>query len=154
MTSGKWKEEAGLKVSHTEGAPGRRWKAGRDRGFTMLELVIVMTIMSILLTVSIPIYRNLLLRARETVLRENLFKLRDAINRYTYDKNRAPQTLSDLASAKYLREIPMDPITQSRDTWVVRMEDEPVVPSAPRGIVDVFSGAEGVGTDGVPYNEW
>ncbi len=154
MTSGEWKEEAGLKGSDTQNERGWLWKARRDRGFTMLELVIVMTIMSILLTVSIPIYRTLLVRARETVLRENLFKMRDAINRYTYDKNRAPQTLSDLERAKYLREIPLDPITQSRDTWVVRLEDEPVVPSAPRGIVDVFSGAEGVGTDGVPYNEW
>ncbi len=154
MTSGEWKEEAGLKGSDTQNERGWLWKARRDRGFTMLELVIVMTIMSILLTVSIPIYRSLVLRARETVLRENLFKMRDAINRYTYDKNRAPQTLSDLERAKYLREIPLDPITQSRNTWVVRLEDEPVVPSAPRGIVDVFSGAEGVGTDGVPYNEW
>lgn len=154
MTSGKWKEETGLKRSHTNHKRGRLWRPRLHRGFTMLELVIVMTIMSILLTVSIPIYRNLLLRARETVLRENLFKMRDAINRYTYDKNRAPETLSDLERANYLREIPLDPITQSRDTWVVRMEDEPVVPSAPRGIVDVFSGAEGIGTDGVPYNEW
>ncbi|MFQ3639287.1 MAG: hypothetical protein SNJ62_04665 [Chloracidobacterium sp.] len=120
----------------------------------MLELVIVMTIMVILLAVSIPIYRNLLLRARETVLRDDLFKMRDAINRYTYDKNRAPESLKDLERAKYLREIPIDPLTESRDTWVVRLEDEPVVPSAPRGIVDVFSGAEGIGTDGVPYNEW
>ncbi len=143
-----------MKGSNAQVEWRRLWKARRDRGFTMLELVIVMTIMSILLTVSIPIYRNLLVRARETVLRENLFKMRDAINRYTYDKNRAPQTLSDLERAKYLREIPLDPITQSRDTWVVRLEDEPVVPSAPRGIVDVFSGAEGIGTDGVPYNEW
>ncbi len=125
-----------------------------NRGFTLLELVIVMTIMTILLTVSIPIYRSLLLRARETVLRENLLKMRDAINRYTYDKNRAPETLKDLERAQYLREIPIDPITQSRDTWVVRLEDEPVVPAAPRGIVDVFSGAEGVGSDGVPYSEW
>ncbi len=154
MTSGKREEKAGLKGSNAQVEWRRLWKARRDRGFTMLELVIVMTIMSILLTVSIPIYRNLLVRARETVLRENLFKMRDAINRYTYDKNRAPQTLSDLERAKYLREIPLDPITQSRDTWVVRLEDEPVVPSAPRGIVDVFSGAEGIGTDGVPYNEW
>ncbi|QUW03391.1 prepilin-type N-terminal cleavage/methylation domain-containing protein [Chloracidobacterium validum] len=126
----------------------------KSRGFTLLELVIVMTIMVILLAVSIPIYRNLLLRARETVLRDDLFKMRDAINRYTYDKNRAPESLKDLERAKYLREIPIDPLTESRDTWVVRLEDEPVVPSAPRGIVDVFSGAEGIGTDGVPYNEW
>ncbi|OYT70709.1 MAG: general secretion pathway protein GspG [Chloracidobacterium sp. CP2_5A] len=128
--------------------------ARRSGGFTLLELVMVMTVMAILLTMSIPIYRNLLLRARETVLRDNLFKMRDAINRYSYDKNRAPETLKDLEKAKYLREIPMDPITQRRDTWTVRLEDEPVIPSAPRGIVDVFSGAEGVGSDGVPYNEW
>ncbi len=127
---------------------------GSQGGFTLLELVMVMTVMAILLTVSIPIYRNLLLRARETVLRDDLFKMRDAINRYSYDKNRAPETLRDLEKAKYLREIPIDPITQSRDTWVVRLEDEPVAPSAPRGIADVFSGAEGVGSDGVPYSEW
>jgi general secretion pathway protein G len=119
-----------------------------------MEVVIVMTIIAILATVALPVYITHVKRAREVVLRHDLDEMRRAIDKYTVDKERAPQSLQDLVSAGYLRSIPIDPITKSADTWVTEMESEPPSPEVPAGIRDVRSGAEGEGSDGVPYSQY
>src|SRR5947207_15977127 len=95
----------------------------RQRGFTLLELTIVIVIILILVAIAAPMYSNSVVRAREATLRQDLDTLRKCIDAYTLDKERAPQSLDDLVSAGYLREIPVDPITRSRDTWVTVQED-------------------------------
>jgi len=127
----------------------------RRRGFTFIELLIVMTIISILVSIAVPLYQKSILRAKEAVLRNNLFTLRMAIDEYTFDKKKAPQRLQDLVDAGYLRQIPVDPITGSNQTWVVIMEDAlTAVDQTESGIIDVRSGAEGISLDGTPYSEW
>ncbi|MGD0619573.1 MAG: type II secretion system protein [Bryobacteraceae bacterium] len=95
----------------------------RRRGFTLIELMIVMAIIAILISIAVPIYNHVITRSRESVLRSNLFTMRSMIDEYTYDKQKAPQTLDDLVSDGYLREVPMDPMTNSKDTWKLIMED-------------------------------
>ncbi len=127
----------------------------RRCGFTLIEILIVMTIISILVSVAVPLYQKSITRARESVLRNNLFTIRSVIDEYAYDKKRAPQTLDDLVSEGYLRQIPIDPITGSNETWVVVMEDALTsVDQTEPGIFNVFSGAGGVSLDGSSYSEW
>jgi len=127
----------------------------RRCGFTLIEILIVMTIISILVSVAVPLYQKSITRARESVLRNNLFTIRSVIDQYAYDKKRAPQTLDDLVSEGYLRQIPIDPITGSNETWVVVMEDALTsVDQTEPGIFNVFSGAGGVSLDGSSYSEW
>jgi len=129
--------------------------ARRRCGFTLIEILIVMTIISILVSVAVPLYQKSITRARESVLRNNLFTIRSVIDEYAYDKKRAPQTLDDLVSEGYLRQIPIDPITGSNETWVVVMEDALTsVDQTEPGIFNVFSGAGGVSLDGSSYSEW
>lgn len=130
-------------------------KRSNSKGFTLVELMIVMAIVLILVSVAIPNYRQSVIRARESVLRQNLYHLRQSIDQYSMDKQKAPQSLDDLVSAGYLREIPTDPITQSKDTWVVDMEDVLLsIDQNEPGITDVHSGAQGTGSDGTAYSTW
>jgi general secretion pathway protein G len=124
-------------------------------GFTLIELMVVMAIISVLLAIALPIYQKSIIRAKESVLRNNLFTLRTMIDEYTLDKQQAPQSLQDLVTEGYLRQIPVDPMTGSDQTWRVIMEDNPVNGdnSAP-GIWDVKSGSDKVGLDGTPYSDW
>ena len=124
-------------------------------GFTLIELMIVITIIMILASISIPIYQASLVHAKEAVLRDDLFTMRSVIDQYTLDKQKAPQSLEDLVSAGYLKAIPKDPITGATDTWQVTSDDTLMDPSqsAP-GITDVHSGASGVGSDGTAYSSW
>lgn len=126
-----------------------------QRGFTLIELMVVMAIISVLLAIAIPIYEKSLVRARESVLRNNLFTIRTMIDEYTVDKEAAPQSLQDLVSEGYLRQVPQDPITNSDQTWRITMEDTPVggSTSAP-GIFDVHSGSDKTSLEGTPYSEW
>ncbi len=125
------------------------------RGFTLIEILIVMTIVSIIVSIAVPLYQKSILRAKESVLKNNLFTLRTVIDEYTFDKKKAPQSLDDLVTEGYLRQIPIDPITGSNQTWVVVMEDALTsVDQTEPGIFDVRSGAQGVGLDGTPYAEW
>ena len=125
------------------------------RGFTLIELMIVMAIMSILLAIALPIYQKSILRAKESVLRHNLFTLREMIDEYTIDKQQAPQTLQDLVSDGYLRQVPQDPITNSDQTWRITMEDTPIGGSSSSpGIFDVHSGSDKTSLDGTPYSDW
>ena len=132
----------------------RSTKNGRA-GFTLLELMIVLTIIAILAAISVPMYRASVLRAKEAVLKNNLHQLRSVIDQYTADKKKAPQSLSDLVDAGYFREIPEDPITQSRDTWEVIMDDAVSNPEQTEvGLRDVRSGAPGISSEGTAYNSW
>ena len=127
----------------------------RQRGFTLLELTIVIVIILILVAIAAPMYSNSVVRAREATLRQDLDTLRKCIDAYTLDKQRAPQSLDDLVSAGYLREIPVDPITRSRDTWVVEQEDiYSSIDQTEPGITNVHSGAPGSSLDGTPYSSW
>src|SRR3954467_12542156 len=127
----------------------------RQRGFTLIELMIVVSIILILISTAIPIYQRSIVRAREAVLSQNLFTLRSVIDQYTMDKQKAPQSLEDITQAGYLKQIPIDPITNSRETWQVEQEDvlQSVDQSQP-GITNVHSGASGTGSNGVAYAEW
>ena len=127
----------------------------RLRGFTFVELLVVITIVVILITMAIPIYNNTIRRSKETVLKQNLFTLRTVIDNYTFDKQKAPQSLQDLVSDGYLREVPYDPMTGSNTTWRTIMEDamQSVSQSEP-GIYDIKSGSDKMGLDGTPYAEW
>ena len=125
------------------------------RGFTLIEIMIVMTIISILVSIAVPLYQASIRRARESVLRNNLFTLRTVIDEYSFDKKKAPQTLQDLVSEGYLRQIPIDPITGSSDTWVVVNEDALTsVDQTEPGIFDVRSGSDEKSLEGTPYSEW
>ena len=128
----------------------KRW-----RGFTLIELMIVISIILILVSISIPIYTNSVVHAKEAVLRDDLFTMRSVIDQYTLDKQKAPQSLQDLVAAGYLKSIPKDPLTGSTDTWQVTTDDTLMDPSQSQpGITDVHSGASGVGTDGTAYSSW
>jgi general secretion pathway protein G len=135
--------------------PTGRKMSRREFGFTMVELMIVMAIIVILISIAIPQYQKSIIRAKESVLQNNLHTLREVIDEYTYDKKKAPQSLDDLVSAGYLREIPMDPITNSNQTWKVIMEDAlQSVDQTDPGIFDVKSGSDKSGLDGTPYADW
>src|SRR5215467_12733974 len=99
----------------------------RSRGFTLLELVIVMSIMAILISIAVPNFRTSIRQSREAVLRQNLFTLRDLISQYTLDKQKAPQSLDDLVQAGYLKQIPRDPMTNETDWQVEQMDDSTVM---------------------------
>lgn len=133
-----------------------RFKPTRsERGFTLIELMIVIVMILILVSIAAPMYTVSVTRARETVLRQNLYNLRMAIDQYTYDKMKAPQSLDDLVSAGYFREIPTDPMTNSKETWQVDQEDVLLsIDQTEPGISNVHSGASGSGLDGTPYSSW
>jgi general secretion pathway protein G len=132
-----------------------RCRARRDDGFTLIELVIVMAIIAILASLAVPVFTAQIKRAREAVLKEDLHVMRNAIDSYTMDKGKAPQSLDDLVQAGYLKSIPVDPMTESSDTWVTSTDDtlESVDESEP-GINDVHSGSQDTGTDGQMYSTW
>ena len=124
-------------------------------GFTLIEVLIVITLIVVLASMGMASYTNSVQRAREAVLREDLFRMRDAIDQYYADKTKYPQSLQDLVTDKYLREIPKDPITNSADTWTtVPAEADAANPTAEPGVYDVKSGSEGTSLDGTKYAEW
>ena len=124
-------------------------------GFTLIELMIVMAVIVILISVAIPFYTKSIQRAKESVLHNNLSAMRSAIDEYSYDKQKVPQSLQDLVTDGYLRNIPRDPMTGSSDTWRIIMEDAgQSVNSTEPGIFDIRSGAPGQSLEGTPYSEW
>lgn len=130
-------------------------KRGGERGFTLVELMIVMAIIMILAVVAVPAYQAAIREAREAVLKEDLHVMRNAIDSYTADKQKAPQSLDDLVQEGYLRSIPEDPITHSKDTWVTdSSSDLSSTDQTEGGINNVHSGSQEQGSDGQPYSTW
>jgi general secretion pathway protein G len=126
-----------------------------DRGFTLIEVLIVITLVAVLASMGMATYTNSVQTAREAVLKEDLFRMRDAIDQFYADKNKYPQSLQDLVSEGYMREVPKDPLTDSADTWTtVAAEPDASNPAAEPGVYDVKSGAEGVARDGTRYADW
>jgi len=125
------------------------------RGFTLVELMIVMAIIVILIGVAIPYYQKSVIRAKESVLRNNLFTIRTVIDEYSYDKQKAPQSLQDLVTDGYLRDLPRDPITNANNTWKeIREDASQAVNSTEPGLFDVRSGSDKMSLDGTSYSEW
>jgi general secretion pathway protein G len=127
----------------------------RRFGFTLIELMIVMAVIAVLMSIALPIYTRSIQRSKESVLKNNLFTLRTVIDEYTYDKQKAPQSLQDLVSDGYLRQVPMDPITGSNESWKLIMEDSTnTVNQTQPGIFDIRSGSDLTSLEGTPYSEW
>lgn len=120
------------------------------KGFTLIELMVVMVIIALLLTIAVPRYFAHVDRAREVTLQESLNVMRDAIDKYQGDTGKYPETLEELVVKRYLRRVPVDPLTDSASTWVVVPPPSPTPP----GVYDVHSGAPGNGRNGTPYGEW
>jgi len=130
-------------------------KPSRQRGFTLIELVVVMTILSLLATVGLVGYRMKTLSAKEAVLRENLFQLNHALEQHRADRGKYPSSLAPLRELGYIRDMPYDPMTQSKDLWQTELEPpDPDNPDAELGVFRVRSGSTEKGTNGIPYNEW
>jgi general secretion pathway protein G len=130
-------------------------KADGERGFTLVELMIVMAVIGILLTIAIPAYLQAIKKAKEAVLKEDLHTMRTAIDQYTVDKEKAPQGLEDLVQAGYLKIIPIDPMTSRNDTWMTSESDTLTdINETQGGIDDVKSGSQGLSLDGTSYNSW
>jgi general secretion pathway protein G len=126
-----------------------------DAGFTLVELMIVMAIIGVLAVVAIPSYVGAIRQAREAVLKEDLHVMRSAIDSYTADKQKAPQTLQDLVTDGYLRSIPVDPMTRTAETWQTETSDAlSSVDQSDPGINDVHSGSQESGSDGQTYSTW
>ncbi|MBN1271233.1 MAG: prepilin-type N-terminal cleavage/methylation domain-containing protein [Candidatus Aminicenantes bacterium] len=129
----------------------------KRNGFTLIEMLIVFTLIGILVGLGIPQFTNAAKRARESVLKEDLFQFRKLIEQYRLDKGKYPPTLQSLVEEGYLRQIPVDPITKSADTWIEvpeTLSEENLLMGVQPGIYDVHSGSDLIGTDGTPYNTW
>ena|SRR5215831_20088067 len=128
-------------------------KQSRSGGFTLLELMIVISIIIILASVALPQYQKTIMHARETLLKDDLFKMRSQIDQYAADKGKLPSSLEDLVSAGYLRSVPKDPVTDNAD-WNVVTGDDPYSSEGGTGVTDVHSSSGEVSTEGTPYSEW
>src|SRR5689334_16375492 len=136
-------------MTETQAMPAR---SPRTSGFTLMEMMIVMTLIVILAGIGLSVYGNSVQRSKEAVLKEDLFQMRDAIDQYYADKNKYPASLDDLVSEKYMRSVPVDPFTTSADSWQTTMsEPDPSNPSLQSGISNVKSGSDQTGLDGSRY---
>lgn len=129
--------------------------SGGERGFTLIELIIVMAIIATLAALAVPRYTLIVKKAKEATLQEDLHVMRIAIDSYTVDKEKAPQTLDDLVQSGYLKTLPVDPMTGHSDTWITSQSDAMMdLNQTQSGIDDVHSGAQGLAIDGTSYNTW
>ena len=130
-------------------------KRGARAGFTIIELLIVMTLIIILAAIGMTQYRNTVTRAKEAALKENLFRMRDAMDQFYADKNKWPTDLAELVSEGYIREVPLDPMTDSKDTWQTsQAEPDANNPASAGGVDNVHSGSDRTALDGTKYSEW
>src|SRR5713226_3779446 len=154
--TGENSEQKAVSSKQSLGAP-RLLTAHRSllttAGFTLLELMIVISIIIILVSVAVPQFQKTITHARETVLHDDLFKMRSLIDQYAADKGKLPQSLDDLVTAGYMREIPKDPITDNKD-WVMATGDDPYSTQGGTGITDLHSASGDVSSEGTPYSEW
>jgi general secretion pathway protein G len=147
-------------VSRKQEEPGRHSRPSAFgllpsgfQGFTLLELMIVISIIIILAAVALPQYHKTIMHARETVLKDDLHKMRELIDQYAADKGKLPQSLDDLTTAGYMREVPKDPITDNKD-WNIVTGDDPYSSEGGTGVTDIHSSSSEVSTEGTPYSEW
>ena len=133
----------------------RNTELRRRNGYTLIDLIIVMAIISILVSIAVPLYQKSIVSTKESLLKNQLFTLRTVIDEYTFDKKKAPQALQDLVSEGYLRAVPIDPMTSSDTTWVTVLEDAvSMVDQTQPGIFDVRSGSDMKSLSGTPYSQW
>ena len=122
-------------------------------GFTLLELMIVISIIIILAAIALPQYQKTIMHARETVLRDDLFKMRSLLDQYAADKGQLPQSLDELVTSGYVRELPVDPFTGQKD-WATSTGDDPNSPESGQGVTNLHSSSSEISTEGTPYSEW
>jgi general secretion pathway protein G len=134
-------------------APRSSCRLHRSRGFTLLELMIVISIIIILAVIVMPAYQRTVVVARESVLKDDLFQMRKMLDQYAADKGQLPQSLDEIVSAGYLREMPVDPMTEKRE-WNAVTGQDPNSRDGGQGVVDVHSSSTDISTDGTPYSEW
>jgi general secretion pathway protein G len=140
--------------THTRPKARYSLRAG-SKGFTIIELLIVMSIIIILASIGMTQYRNSVTRAEEATLKENLFRMRDAMDQFYADKNKWPADLAELVSEGYIREVPIDPMTKSKETWQTEAsEPDPNNPASSGGVDNVHSGSDRLGLDGTRYADW
>jgi general secretion pathway protein G len=134
-------------------SPCPRVPASLAKGFTLLELMIVISIIIILAAIALPQYQKTIMHTREAVLRDDLYKLRSLLDQYAADKGKLPQSLDDLVTGGYMRELPVDPFTGQKD-WAVATGDDPNSTTGEQGVTDVHSVSTDVSSEGTPYSEW
>lgn len=156
MPSAQKRASNGRRAPQFVGDQSRAGTGRAGRGFTLLEMMVVMTIILILASFAVPTYTTAIERAREAVLRDDLYTMRSLIDEYTVDKQQPPSSLQDLVDGGYMRGgIPVDPITGSNQTWKVDIEDVPTSPDQSQpGVVDVHSGSDGTSLEGTSYSGW
>ncbi len=131
----------------------RCWRNAAQTGFTLLELMIVISIIIILAAITLPQYQKTIMHTREAVLRDDLFKMRSLLDQFAADKGRLPQSLDELVTEGYIRDVPLDPFTGQKD-WAPVTGDDPNSMSGETGIIDVHSSSAETSTEGTPYSEW
>ena len=151
--TGKRIAKFGLRISDLRGNSQFAIRNSQSIGFTLLELMIVISIIIILAAVALPQYQKTIMHARESVLRNDLFTLRSLIDQYSADKGKLPQSLDDLVTAGYVREIPIDPITDQKD-WTIETGEDPYSTEGGSGVTNEHSASSDISTEGTPYNEW
>lgn len=154
MSGKEIKFERGLERPAVRSRLMRRW-ARSGRGFTLLELAMVMAVILILVSITFPAYQTAIRRSREAVLRDDLTTMRQVIDEFTVDKQHPPESLEELVEAGYIHAIPTDPFTGAKDSWQPDIEEVPVPPDQnATGVVDVHSGSDAEALDGTHYNIW
>src|ERR1051326_5036953 len=153
---GRTNSDCGFRIAHFKIRPSNQQSEisnQKSGGFTLLELMIVISIIIVLAAVALPQYQKTVMHARETVLKDDLFRMRSLIDQYSADKGKLPQSLDDLVTAGYMREVPKDPITDNKD-WNLVTGDDPYSTEGGTGVIDLHSSSSEVSTEGSPYSEW